>query len=493
MTTAYTLAHMARILIMRNHANQQTVLVLGSRASHVFSSPEFYETLKLFADPSFSTLSPSARFGVCYHLLTRQAGFSAADIDLVLTQSLKHTDITDADICLAELVQIGAFTRILTTCIDSHVEQALAYVGLREGHDFEVINLSTDFPHTTPPVNRLVRCQIIKVFGDLASKEYIMKRSNYLSQHPSIQQYIEQILSAHLLMIGLDPIWDAELYQTIPASQGSLWHIHEDASDTLRLPATLHSTREIKDFSGEQYSYQHFLPDLYNHYASEVPASQLLSARSNSTAILRELRRLTHEIRKLSQSLQTDTPVEQENKSAPASYPDQDAYLNVKAHLEQQQQTTDKPLEVFISYAARDEALLDDLLDHLSALKRAHIIHEWYSRKVQAGQVTQAEVNRYLQLADIILLLVSASFMASDYIHSGELQHAIALHRAGKVRVIPLLIRPCDWQGTPFSELKPLPENGLAVTSWPNQDSAFLDIVQGIRNVAEELNAKTIN
>jgi hypothetical protein len=495
MAEDFTSADIIKILKARKQSNQHTVLVLGSRASTLFSSQELYETLKLFGNPSFGVLPQTAKFGECYQLLKHN--FNDADIDILLNQSLKNTDITDADICLAELVQAGIFDSILTACVDNTLEQALEYVGLRESHDFEVINLYNNIAQEKPDVNNFVRSHIIKVFGDLTSKEYTVRRSEYLAQNPHVKQYLEQMLDADLMMIGIDPLWDAELYRAVPTPyRGSLWYINEEKTNDLSFPCTLQGPGEIKYLLGNMYNYRQFVPNLYNHYLGEMSDALLTSMRNgrgNNVIILRELRKLTHEMRRLSQSINdyTEANVERSRSNNTILHSDQDDRTKMRSNYGQQKQGSDtipQPLEVFISYVARDEALLNDLLDHLSALKRANIIHEWYSRKVQAGQVTQAEINRYLQLANIILLLVSASFMASEYIHSVELQQAMSLHASGKARVIPIIIRPCDWQGTAFSGLKSLPENGQPVTGWPNQDNAFLDIVRGIREVADALN-----
>ena len=57
-------------------------------------------------------------------------------------------------------------------------------------------------------------------------------------------------------------------------------------------------------------------------------------------------------------------------------------------------------------------------------------------------------------------------------------------HQVGTAQVIPILLRPVDWTGAPFSTLQALPKDAKPVTSWPNQDEAFADIASGIRQVA---------
>jgi hypothetical protein len=89
--------------------------------------------------------------------------------------------------------------------------------------------------------------------------------------------------------------------------------------------------------------------------------------------------------------------------------------------------------------------------------------------------------------ANIILLLISADFLASDYCYDIELRHAMERHEAKQARVIPIILRAVDWHSAPFGRLNALPRDGRPVTSWANQDEAFFDIVRGIRSVAEEL------
>ncbi len=110
-------------------------------------------------------------------------------------------------------------------------------------------------------------------------------------------------------------------------------------------------------------------------------------------------------------------------------------------------------------------------------------ISGWYSHSVTGGQDLTVEVERHLNNASIILLLVSPDFVASDDIRHGELRRAMELHYAGNSRIIPILLRPTDWKGTAFGKLAPLPDNGIPVISWDNLDSAFLNIAEGIRKI----------
>jgi TIR domain len=146
-------------------------------------------------------------------------------------------------------------------------------------------------------------------------------------------------------------------------------------------------------------------------------------------------------------------------------------------------------LEVFFSYSAADEDLCKKLLSHLSPLKRQGTIHQWRNCQIQAGQDRGEEIDRHLDSAHVILLLVSADFIESDHCISTELKRAMERHEIGKARVIPIILRAVDLCGMPFEKLQPLPKNGHAVTSWSNQDEAFVDIAKGIRAAIEEMTA----
>jgi hypothetical protein len=146
-----------------------------------------------------------------------------------------------------------------------------------------------------------------------------------------------------------------------------------------------------------------------------------------------------------------------------------------------------RAIEVFFSYAHRDEALRDELSNHLSLLERRGIIAGWHDRQIPAGREWAGAIDAHLQTAHIILLLVSADFLASNYCYDIEVQQAMTRHEAGEARVIPIILRAVDWRSAPFGKLQALPKDGRPVTIWSNQDEAFADVARGIRAVAEEM------
>lgn len=149
--------------------------------------------------------------------------------------------------------------------------------------------------------------------------------------------------------------------------------------------------------------------------------------------------------------------------------------------------STVKPVEIFYSYAHEDEKLRNELQKHLANLKRQRVITEWYDRDISAGSEWGDQIAQHLNSASVILLLISPDFMNSDYSNDVEVKRAMQRHEAGEAKVIPIILRPVDWEGAPFSKLQAYPEDAKAVVLWDNHDDAFLNVVKGIRRALREL------
>jgi hypothetical protein len=145
---------------------------------------------------------------------------------------------------------------------------------------------------------------------------------------------------------------------------------------------------------------------------------------------------------------------------------------------------------LFFSYSHRDETLRDALEIHLSMLKRQGVITTWHDRRIGAGKEFDQEISQHLEEADVVLLLVSPDFLASDYCYEKEMTRAMERHAARKARVIPVILRPCDWHDAPFGRLLAAPKDGKPITKYPNQDEAFLEVVQAIRKAVQEIMGK---
>ncbi len=139
-----------------------------------------------------------------------------------------------------------------------------------------------------------------------------------------------------------------------------------------------------------------------------------------------------------------------------------------------------RPIEIFFSYTHEDEALMDVVRLQLVVRERLGEIVKWHDRMIPAGDEWRTEVDERIEQAHVILLFMSPDFLASRYCYEVEGEIALRRHRDGTARVIPVVLRACDWNVTPFGELQGLPEDGIPITQWPDRDQASLDIARGI-------------
>lgn len=143
-------------------------------------------------------------------------------------------------------------------------------------------------------------------------------------------------------------------------------------------------------------------------------------------------------------------------------------------------------LNVFISYAHKDEAFKEALDTHLTMLKRSDKIATWNDRAILAGTEWDDEIKEQLEQANIIILLVSASFLASKYIWENELTLAMEWHKKKEVRIVPVFIKPCDWKDAPFGSVQGLPRDAKPVGD-PDNDEAWVGVAKGIRDLVDDL------
>jgi hypothetical protein len=142
-------------------------------------------------------------------------------------------------------------------------------------------------------------------------------------------------------------------------------------------------------------------------------------------------------------------------------------------------------LTLFYCYSHKDELFRDQLEVHLTQLKRDGLIVQWHDRKIFAGDEWKGAIDHNLEKADIILLVVSPDFIASDYCWNVEMKRALERHDKKEARVIPVIVRSCDWHSAPFGKLQALPKDGKPIKTWTDKDSAWSDVARGIRRIVQ--------
>lgn len=148
------------------------------------------------------------------------------------------------------------------------------------------------------------------------------------------------------------------------------------------------------------------------------------------------------------------------------------------------------PKKLFISYSHKDESFKDELNEHLVMMHRNGIVESWHDRKIVAAEDWKDKIDENLEAADIIIFLVSSSFLASPYCYDVEVKRAVERHTEGEAQIISIIIRDCDWQECDFSKFQVVPKDALPVAKWSDRDSAWLDVVKGIKTHIREFKAK---
>ena len=144
--------------------------------------------------------------------------------------------------------------------------------------------------------------------------------------------------------------------------------------------------------------------------------------------------------------------------------------------------------KVFYSYSHKDEAYKNSLVTHLTILKRIELIDDWHDRKILPGADWGGEISGNLLDSDVIILLVSSDFIASEYCYCKEMSTAIEMHESKQSIVIPVIIRPCEWGESPIGSIQALPKDVKPISTWGNEDEAWLDVVSGIKSVVKNVN-----
>ena len=151
-------------------------------------------------------------------------------------------------------------------------------------------------------------------------------------------------------------------------------------------------------------------------------------------------------------------------------------------------------VNLFISYAREDEPYKKELVKHMSGLRQKGTIRDWNDQQIIPGQAWNPEIKEKLESSQVVLFLVSADFMFSDYIQDVEIARTIERHKNGQVTIIPILIRPCDFSSLKISSHQALPSapgEGLKpVSEWSNNsqhpwksDNVWMNIVNELKRL----------
>lgn len=147
-------------------------------------------------------------------------------------------------------------------------------------------------------------------------------------------------------------------------------------------------------------------------------------------------------------------------------------------------------ISLVFSYSHVDEELRNELEKHLSPLKRMGKITTWHDRRIEPGQEFEHQIDHYFSEADIILLLISSDFIASDYCYQVEMTNAMERHKRGEVVVIPVILRECAWHQLPFGSIMAATIDGKPITKFASHDEGYVQVVDAVSRAIASMEAK---
>lgn len=390
-----------------------------------------------------------------YAFRTYIQGYGQTDRINILRSALQTTEHIEGYGSLARLIANGYFSTIMTTNLDTKLEEALRHEGLKQS-DFQTLVVGRD---TSEYIARSFNAQtrgilIIKLHGSLDEDVLSSDFPDFFELHSDVRQNITRYLNQDLIIVGSLVGEDDLIREFNRAEPRSIYYVtppfpaRED-----EIVKIIEARRyDAKDFiiAGPHGTFNGFFSSLESMLTGNVPAHSISNGsipdRSSANAI----------------SLQP------KHHLYPKSFP-----------------LSSQTVNVFYVYAPEDEDLRRELENQLGLLRQLGLIKEWHSGKISAGVEWESEIKKHWQQAQLILLLVSASFMASQTYEAAK--EAMTRHQAKTALVIPIILRPVDWHGAVFDQLSVLPRNKKPITSWSKRSEALLDVAQGIREAIENI------
>ena len=268
------ISQMAHFLKTRQKNETSTTLLLGAKVGKLFRNQDFYETLKPFSPSgkaAFNALPSLKQFQECYHILNKPL-IQPNDLHLILLRSLQNLSIEASDLILADLIKAKFFNPIVTTNIDATIERSLEMAGLKRMSDFDIFQAHTQ-SSATQRIPFEAKMQIVKVFGDLITRDYVLKqRSKYIDDNPDLQEVIEVASRRNILMVGMDPVWDEGLLTRFSPKQGfSLCYVNDARPPEGTAFSRLLEENQAYFIAQDEEMYKSFFQILHWHITEDAP------------------------------------------------------------------------------------------------------------------------------------------------------------------------------------------------------------------------------
>jgi internalin A len=140
-------------------------------------------------------------------------------------------------------------------------------------------------------------------------------------------------------------------------------------------------------------------------------------------------------------------------------------------------------LRVFLSYSHSDAKLRDVFAGNLALLEADGLIEWWFDGRVLPSATWDSEIRRELDQADIVICLLSTTYLESKYIQAVEMPRAMERRALGEAEIVSVLLEDCAWQDRPFTKFQMTQPGGKAVRRWARHRDAFNDVEMTLRKL----------
>jgi len=137
----------------------------------------------------------------------------------------------------------------------------------------------------------------------------------------------------------------------------------------------------------------------------------------------------------------------------------------------------EKVNKIFISYSRQDEEWKDRLVTQMRVLQQQIALEIWDDRRIQGGEEWLSEIENALQSANIAILLISPTFLTSNFIMEKEVPRLLERRQKQGIRIFPVIVKPCAWQKVDWlKRLQARPKDGKALSEMrkPKADAAIV-------------------
>ena len=141
--------------------------------------------------------------------------------------------------------------------------------------------------------------------------------------------------------------------------------------------------------------------------------------------------------------------------------------------------------QAFISYSHQDREHLARLRVHMRPFERMGLVEVWVDTRLQAGDEWRARIHEAIDRASVAVLLISADFLASDFISNHELPALLSAAQAQGVRILPVILKPCAFLDMPeLARFKAIndPDQPLISLSESEREAVWLQVARSVRS-----------